>query len=54
MKKLRQITITERSCAGIIGKEIEECDLKPPDEVKWAFDKARVEFKAFRRSTPMA
>jgi hypothetical protein len=49
-KTPRHISITERSCAALGVRELEDCALEPPDEVKWAFDKAGVTFKVFKRA----
>jgi hypothetical protein len=49
-KTPRHISITERSCAALGERELEDCALEPPDEVKWAFDKAGATFKVFKRA----
>jgi hypothetical protein len=54
--KLRQISITERSCSTLDQRELEERAFDPPDEVKWAFSKAGVTFRVLEvaRRYPLA
>jgi hypothetical protein len=51
VKQLRQVTITERRCAGRNEKEVEECEVEPLKEVTRAFEEAGIIFKFLKRST---